>query len=107
MVNSPLAKLVKRASTPGSPPPVAKDHPDEHAPRSPGTEDEGDRTVITFVSEEEEEEVAAREASPGSQWNGIGSASIYASSRHPRRLEARPTFTVVGDSIMEEGSIDL
>lgn len=106
MVNSPLAKRVKRASTPGSPPMAPSDSEEYAPPHSPRSEDEGETTVVTFTSEEEER--AVREASPGSQWNGVSSASIYAPSRHPRRLEAGPTFTVVGDSIMEEeGSIDL
>lgn len=92
---------------------MAPSHSEEYAPpHSPRSEDEGETTVVTFTSEEEEEEEeeqrAVRGASPGSQWNGVSSASIYAPSRHPRRLEAGPTFTVVGDSIMEEeGSIDL
>lgn len=103
MVNSPLAKRVKRASTPGSPP-MASNDPDEHAPCSPRAESEEARAAVTLAAEEED---VVREASPGSQFNGVSSASIYAPSRHPRRVEARPTFTVVGDSIMEEGSIDL
>lgn len=53
-------------------------------------------------------EVRMRSASPSDRRNGASAASIYAPSRFPRRLqESRPKFTVVGDSLMEEGSIDL
>ncbi|SPO02767.1 related to methyltransferase [Cephalotrichum gorgonifer] len=66
------------------------------------------RTEATDDDASEGEADMMQESSPSEGQNGASSASIYAPSRLPRRfLETRPTFKVMGDSVMEEGSIDM
>ena len=108
MGESRQSTRAKRASMP--PPEAGVDFLDQtggdrHATsyRRAGSED-----IRSEARRDAEWDARLREASPGAPPNGSSAASLYAPSRFSRRLvESRPKFTVVGDSIMEEGSIDL
>lgn len=83
---------------------IASTGGDGHAPHRRRAESEEIQSEAARGAEADD---AMRETPPSERRNGASSASIYAPSRFPRRLEPRPKFTVVGDSVMEEGSIDL
>ena len=64
--------------------------------------------IETEDANDSEAEVPQRDASQSPD-HTRDAASLYAPSRFPKRLDigVKPKFTVVGDSIMEEESIDL
>ena len=112
MGESRQSKRAKRASAPpperGASPAVASlasADADSHA--SHGRRAASEEIHTEAAGDFEAEDDGMCELPPSEKRNGTSSASIYAPSRFPGRLEPRPKFTVVGDSIMEEGSIDL